>query len=876
MNSSEIRQKYFDFFASKGHTIVASAPIVVKNDPTLMFTNAGMNQFKDIFLGNGTADSKRVANTQKCLRVSGKHNDLEEVGIDTYHHTMFEMLGNWSFGDYFKKEAISWAWELLTEVYKLDKNRLYVTVFEGYKEEKLDFDSESFECWSNFIDKKRILNGNKKDNFWEMGDTGPCGPCSEIHYDLRTDEERFEIDGSLLVNNDHPQVIEIWNLVFMQYNRKADGSLEMLPEKHVDTGMGLERLVRCIHNNWSNYDTDIFQDTIAELENISGIRYTESEKTDIAFRVIADHIRAISFAIADGQLPSNNGAGYVIRRILRRAIRYGYSSLEFRKPEIFKLVNPLAEKFKNVFPELSQQAEFVEKVIFEEEKTFLNTLTRGLEILNDLVAKSKTKTIPGESAFELYDTYGFPLDLTKLIAADFGFMVDEESFETELAKQKKRSRKDAEKSTGDWTFITEDENQEFIGYSIFDAEVKICRYRTINSKGNKIFQAVFDKTPFYAEGGGQVGDTGILTGLSNRETIKILNTTKENNLAIHTLEKLPTDTKQIFVATIDKKRRQNITRNHSATHLLNGALRQILGSHVSQKGSLVEADKFRFDFSHISKISDNELHKIEKIVNSKIRENIILDEKLNVPLEEARKMGAAAVFGEKYGDFVRVITFDPSFSMELCGGTHVGYTSEIGVFKIISESSIAAGVRRIEAITGNTADEFISKKLELVENINNTLSSPPDLFKAVTQLVNENNALKKKIEKLESNDLINLKNKLISKTQAINDVNSIVENIDLPSADRLKDLCFQLKNEVKNLFAVFTCMINEKPMIAIIISDNLVSQYNWNAGNLIKLLAKEIEGGGGGQAFFATAGGKNSDGMPKVLKLAKEFVSSNS
>ncbi|NUM32549.1 MAG: alanine--tRNA ligase [Bacteroidetes bacterium] len=876
MNSSEVRQKFFDFFASKGHTIVASAPIVVKNDPTLMFTNAGMNQFKDIFLGNGIAENKRVANTQKCLRVSGKHNDLEEVGIDTYHHTMFEMLGNWSFGDYFKKDAIKWAWELLTEVYKLDKNRLYVTVFEGNKLENLDFDNESFEYWAQLIDNKRILNGNKKDNFWEMGDTGPCGPCSEIHYDLRADEDRFEINGSLLVNKDHPQVIEIWNLVFMQYNRKADGSLELLPDKHVDTGMGLERLVRCINNNWSNYDTDIFQDTIAELENISKIRYTESEKTDIAFRVIADHIRAISFAIADGQLPSNNGAGYVIRRILRRAIRYGYSSLEFRKPEIYKIVEPLALKFKNVFPELLQQADFVSKVVFEEEKTFLNTLTRGLEILNDLVAKSKDKTISGVCAFELYDTYGFPLDLTKLIASDFGFNVDEAGFETELIKQKSRSRKDAEKSTGDWTEVTENENQEFIGYDNFEAEIKICRYRTVNTKGNKIFQVVFDKTPFYAEGGGQVGDTGTLIGVSDNEIIKILDTKKENNLAVHILEKIPVDTKQTFKAVIDKKRRQNITRNHSATHLLNGALKQVLGSHVSQKGSLVESDRLRFDFSHISKISKKELNEIEKIVNSKIRENIQLDEKLNLPIDLARKMGAVAVFGEKYGDFVRVITFDPLFSMELCGGTHVKNTSEIGAFKIISESSIAAGVRRIEAISGNFADEYISKKLEMVEIINDSLSNPPDLLKAISELINENYTLKKRLEKLETNDLLNLKNKLITKIQTINSVNTIIENIELNGVDKLKDLCFQLKNEVKNIFAVFTCLINEKPMIAIIISDNLVSQFNWNAGNIIKLLAKEIDGGGGGQAFFATAGGKNQLGMSNVLKLAKEFVSSNS
>ncbi|MCC6720824.1 MAG: alanine--tRNA ligase [Bacteroidia bacterium] len=876
MKSSEIRQKYFDFFASKGHLIVPSAPIVVKNDPTLLFTNAGMNQFKDIFLGTGNAEHKRIADSQKCLRVSGKHNDLEEVGIDTYHHTMFEMLGNWSFGDYFKKEAIEWAWELLTEIYKLDKNRLYVTVFEGNEKDNLQYDTESKEHWSKFIDKSRILNGSKKDNFWEMGDTGPCGPCSEIHYDLRTDTERFEIDGKMLVNKDHPQVIEIWNLVFMQYNRKADGSLEILPEKHVDTGMGFERLVRCINNNWSNYDTDIFQDTISELEIISGKRYRESEKTDIAFRVIADHIRAISFAIADGQLPSNNGAGYVIRRILRRAIRYGYSSLDFKQPEIYKLVMPLSEKFKLVFHELSLQADFVSKVIFEEEKSFLNTLTRGLEILNDLFKKSKNNIINGENAFELYDTYGFPFDLTKLIASEFNFTVDETEFNNELNKQKNRSRKDAEKTTSDWTILIESDSQEFVGYNTFETEVKICRFRTVDSKGEKIIHAVFNTTPFYAEGGGQVGDKGILTGTENNEIIKILDTIKENNLVIHTLDKLPVLAVQSFHAAIDKKRRQNITKNHSATHLLNGALKQILGSHVSQKGSLVESDRLRFDFSHISKISDNELHKIEKVVNSKIRENIKLDEKLNVPIDEARKMGAAAVFGEKYGDFVRVISFDPAFSMELCGGTHVNNTSEIGFFKITSESSVAAGVRRIEAITGNFADEYLSKKLTLLDSVNEILSNPPDLLKYLNQIIAENNILNKKLEKLESNDLINLKLKLISKVSTINDVNTIIENIEIPNTERLKDLCFQLKNEVKNLFGVLACIINEKPMISIIISDNLITKHNWNAGNLIKLLAKEIDGGGGGQPFYATAGGKKPEGLNNVLKLAIDFVNSNS
>lgn len=872
MNSTEIRQKFLDFFESKGHRIVPSAPIVVKNDPTLMFTNAGMNQFKDYFLGNKIATDKRVANTQKCLRVSGKHNDLEEVGVDTYHHTMFEMLGNWSFGDYFKKEAIEWAWELLTEVYQLDKNRLYVTVFEGSQDDNLEYDYESYKYWEQYIDSDRILKGNKKDNFWEMGDTGPCGPCSEIHYDLRTDMERFEIEGKTLVNNDHPQVIEIWNNVFMQYNRKADGSLENLPDKHVDTGMGFERLVRAIHGKNSNYDTDIFLDTINELERISGKNYGETEKTDIAFRVIADHIRAISFTIADGQLPSNNGAGYVIRRILRRAIRYGYSTLGFKQAEIYKLVMPLASKFEKVFPELYEQREFVSKVILEEEKTFLSTLSKGLEILQGLFSEEQSKTIAGAKAFELYDTFGFPIDLTKLIASENGFTVDEKGFEEELLKQKTRSRKDAEKTTGDWNIIEEDDDQEFIGYDFTETTLKICRYRTVNAKGKNSFQAVFSITPFYAESGGQVGDTGLLTGLENDEKIKVLDTTKENNLIIHTLEKLPTNLTQTFQAKIDKTRRQDITKNHSATHLLHAALKEVLGNHIAQKGSLVEPERLRFDFSHFAKIGDDELSKISTIVKQKIVENIALDEKRDVPIEIAKGMGATALFGEKYGDTVRVIIFDENFSMELCGGTHVKNTGEIGNMVITTETAVAAGVRRIEAITGTKAEEYIAQKLELLESVKSALSNPADVLKTINQLMAENHSLKKQLEAYELEKTAGLKTTLKQNITSANGVNYLIKTIDIANADRLKDLCFQLKNETENLFAVLGCVINDKPLLSITISENLVTEKGWNAGQLIRDWAKEIDGGGGGQPFFATAGGKKKEGLDKALELAIKFI----
>jgi alanyl-tRNA synthetase len=880
MNSADIRQQFIDFFESKGHKIVPSSPIVVKNDPTLMFTNAGMNQFKDYFLGNKIATDKRVANSQKCLRVSGKHNDLEEVGVDTYHHTMFEMLGNWSFGDYFKQDAIEWAWELLTKVYKLDKDRLYVTVFEGSKEENLDFDTESLDYWQQHIAHDRILKGNKKDNFWEMGDTGPCGPCSEIHFDLRPDAERQKVAGSSLVNNDHPQVIEIWNLVFMQYNRKSDGSLENLPDKHVDTGMGFERLVRVIHGDTSNYDTDIFMETIRELEKISGKTYgnpsnQDNEKNDIAFRVISDHIRAISFAIADGQLPANNGAGYVIRRILRRAVRYGYSYLGFQQASIYKLVEPLAEKFKLVFPELYAQKDFVAKVIHEEEKSFLSTLSKGLEILHGLFEAEKNKVLTGKSIFELYDTFGFPIDLTRLIASENGFSLDEEGFQAELLQQKNRSRKDAEKTTGDWEFLLADDNQQFVGYDYLEATLMISRYRTVDQKGKKEIQAVFNHTPFYAESGGQVGDTGTLTGVQNSEVIKVLNTTKENDLIIHTLEKLPQDISQSFEGKVDAKRRKDITNNHSATHLLHAALKNVLGNHITQKGSLVEADRLRFDFSHFSKINDSELDLISNIVKEKIQANILLEEKRNVPIDEALKMGATALFGEKYGDSVRVIIFDKDFSMELCGGTHVKNTGEIGRMIITSESAVAAGVRRIEAITGVAADVYISEKLANLEAVKALLSNPTDLTKSVQGLLNENQQLKKQLEAFQLEQTNRLKSELKTKIKAVNGVQTIIEFIEIASADHLKDLCFQLKNETENLFCVLGCVLQEKPLLAITISENLTKDKGWNAGQMIRDLAKEIEGGGGGQPFFATAGGKKPDGIKAALIKAGNIVGLN-
>ncbi|EOZ93639.1 Alanyl-tRNA synthetase [Indibacter alkaliphilus LW1] len=872
MEAKQIRSTFIEFFKSKQHQFVKSSPIVVKNDPTLMFTNAGMNQFKDFFLGNEQAKVTRVANSQKCLRVSGKHNDLEEVGVDTYHHTMFEMLGNWSFGDYFKKEAIEWAWELLTDVFKLPQDRLYVSVFGGDVEDGLEQDKEAFDLWKGIVSEDRILFGSKKDNFWEMGDTGPCGPCSEIHIDLRSNEERKAQSGYDLVNNDHPQVIEIWNLVFMQFNRLSDGSLKELPAKHVDTGMGFERLVRAIQQKPSNYDTDIFTPFIAQLESKSGKTYGENEKIDIAMRVIVDHIRAIAFTIADGQLPSNNKAGYVIRRILRRAVRYGYTFLGFQKPFIFELMPLLAENFGEIFPEVASQEDFITKVIMEEEASFLRTLDNGLKKLEQIkeeLSQKHDRIISGKVAFELYDTYGFPLDLTSLIARENGLSVDEKGFAVEMEKQKTRSRAAAEQETGDWVAVRAEEGVEFIGYDFLTSQSNITKYRKIKDKKGDRFQIVLDKTPFYAESGGQVGDQGWLK--SDQESIRVLDTKKENDLIVHFVDKLPKDASATFYSEVDAGKRKASMNNHTATHLLHAALKQVLGEHVQQKGSLVNEELLRFDFSHFAKMTEEEIAEVEAIVNAKIRENIALDEQRNIPIDEAKKQGATALFGEKYGDFVRVITFDKGFSVELCGGTHVQATGMIGLFKIVSEGSISAGVRRIEAITGKGAENYIQGQLNLIREIQEMLKNPRDLKKSLESLLVERNDLKKEIESLHSKQAGVLKADLIKTVKEVNGYKFIAASVTLPSADALKKLAFELKNELENLLAVIAADIDGKPQIAVIIDEALVKEKGFNAGNTVRELAKEIQGGGGGQPFFATAGGKNLSGLSNVIAKAEEI-----
>ena len=870
MDSGSIRQTFLDFFKRKGHTIVPSAPLVLKNDPTLLFTNSGMVQFKDYFLGNAVPKSNRIADTQKCLRVSGKHNDLEEVGIDTYHHTMFEMLGNWSFGDYFKKEAIEWAWELLTVDYKLPKDKLYVTVFEGDVKENLPFDQDAYNYWKQWISEDRILKGNKKDNFWEMGDQGPCGPCSEIHIDLRSDEEIAKHPGKDIVNTGHPQVIEIWNNVFMEFNRKADGSLEKLPAQHVDTGMGFERLCMAIQKKTSNYDTDVFAPLLDFISDAAGINYKKEEKTDIAMRVMADHIRAVAFAIADGQLPSNTGAGYVIRRILRRAVRYGFTFLGFKEPFMHKLVAVLGNQLKNVFPELHAQEDYVTKVIFEEETSFLRTLEKGLKRIDAMESSIKEKIITGEQAFELYDTYGFPLDLTSLIARERGFSVDEAGFKTEMEKQKNRSKADAAKETGDWLLTGDDVKPKFIGYDHLSADVKITRYRKIKQKNKELFQLVFDQTPFYAESGGQVGDTGYIE--SANEKIVIVDTKKENDLIIHLTETLPSNLKSSFNARVNQEKRQLTMDNHSATHLLHAALRQVLGKHVEQKGSLVNEKVLRFDFSHFAAMTSEELQRVEDIVNKKIRENIVLDEKRDVPIDQAKSLGAMALFGEKYGDFVRVITFDPKFSVELCGGTHVKSTGQIGLFKITSESSVAAGVRRIEAITADGAEAYVREELEVLGQLKALFKNPKDILAVTKNLIEEKHQLEKKLEAFQLEQANQIKDLLAAKAVSNNGYRLILEKVTVPNADALKNIAYGLRNQFDDLLMILAADVDSKPQVAVMIGEKLAQTNKYHAGNLVKELAKEIDGGGGGQPFFATAGGKNINGLSAVIEKAKKLI----
>jgi len=879
MKSSKIRQKFLDFFKEKEHQIVPSAPLVLKDDPTLMFTNAGMNQFKDYFLGNKTAPSPRIADTQKCLRVTGKHNDLEDVGHDTYHHTMFEMLGNWSFGNYFKEEAITWAWELLTEVYGLPKDRLYVTVFEGDKTDNLPADDEAANFWKNHIAEDRIIYASRDDNFWEMGEVGPCGPCSEIHIDLRDDKERNKKDGKSLVNQDHPEVVEIWNLVFIQFNRKADKSLEKLPAQHIDTGMGFERLAMALQNVKSNYDTDIFQPLIQSIAQKAGVKYGEDEKTDIALRVIADHIRAIAFAISDGQLPSNNKAGYVIRRILRRAVRYGYTFLDFKEPFLYALVPQLSKQFENVFPELKAQEAFVSKTIQEEENSFLRTLENGLKLWEDLKSKLTNKVAPGEKVFELYDTFGFPVDLTALIAKENGLEVDMKGFEKEMQKQKERARAATSQETGDWIILNEADGVEFLGYDFLESKSKIVKYRKLKAKKKELYQIVLDKTPFYAESGGQIGDKGTLV-VSGQESVNIpiIDTKKENDLIIHFTPKDDfLKIENLAEVEIDSKvnstKRNLITNNHSATHLLQAALRQVLGKHVEQRGSYVGDDSLRFDFSHPSKMTKEEITTVEKIVNQRIRENINLDERRNVPFKTAtEELGATGLFGEKYGEFVRVITFDENFSRELCGGTHVPATGQIGFFKITSESSIAAGVRRIEAITADKAEGFINEQLEEVERVKELLKATKNLPQAIEKLLEERQNLAKKIEGFENQQAQGVKKDLLAKIENINDIHFIAQKIEVPSSDVLKNIAFEIRNQIDSLFMVLAAEIKNKPQIAVMISENLIKDKDFNAGKIVKELAKEIKGGGGGQDFYATAGGKDASGLNNVVEKAKAFL----
>ena len=868
MKSDKVRQEFLNFFASKTHKVVPSAPMVIKNDPTLMFTNAGMNPFKEFFLGNTKPTSKRITDTQKCLRVSGKHNDLEEVGIDTYHHTFFEMLGNWSFGDYFKKEAIEWAWELLTEVYKIDPNKIYVTIFEGSPKEGIERDMEAYNFWKAILPEERILSGNKNDNFWEMGEQGPCGPCSEIHVDIRSDEEKAKIQGSNLVNQDHPQVIEVWNLVFIEFNRKADGSLEELPQKHVDTGMGFERLCMVLQNTTSNYDTDVFTPLIREIETLTNSKYGVSENTDRAIRVIADHLRTVYFAIADGQLPSNSGAGYVIRRILRRAIRYGFTFLDQKKPFIYRLVKTLSEQMGTVFPELIKENQLAFNVIREEENSFLKTLDQGLYLLETILTNSKSKKIEGSKAFELYDTFGFPFDLTALVAGERGFIIDKEGFNKAMEVQKTRSRSAASSKAGDWIILMEDNVEEFVGYDHLSAQVKLTRFRKMTTaKKGDFYQLVFNLTPFYPEGGGQVGDKGYLQA-SNGDIYYILDTKKENNLIVHQTKNIPDKLEDIFTAVVDKNQRSRTSRNHTATHLMHQALRSILGTHVEQKGSMVHSGVFRFDFSHFTKVTSEEIKAVEKFVNARIQENIPLEEGRNTPYQKAIKSGAIALFGEKYEDTVRTIRFGQS--IELCGGTHVANTSDIWHFKIISEGAVASGIRRIEAITGDAVKNYFEDQSALLENLSMLLKQAQDPIKAVKSLQAENFELKKELTVLSKLKAQVLKEALSKKIKTIKEIQFLACEVDL-DAQGMKDLAFDIGAPLESAIIVFASQRKGKPLLSCYISKDLVANDGKDAVAIIKILGKYIQGGGGGQAFYATAGGKNLLGIQEAIAAAENI-----
>lgn len=873
MKAREIRQTFLDFFAQKGHQIVPSAPIVVKNDPTLMFTNAGMNQFKDFFLGNKPATIKRIANSQKCLRVSGKHNDLEEVGVDTYHHTMFEMLGNWSFGDYFKEEAIAWAWELLTVYYKLPKDRLYVTIFEGDKGDNLNKDGEAFDFWTKWIAKDRIIEASKKDNFWEMGETGPCGPCSEIHVDLRSEEDRAKVDGRTLVNQDHPQVVEIWNLVFIQFNRQKDGSLVSLPDKHVDTGMGFERLCMALQEKHSNYDTDVFMPIIKKISQLTENPYGKTEKIDIAIRVISDHIRAIVFTINDGQLPANTGAGYVVRRILRRAVRYAYSYLNYKQPLLHQLVGTLLAQFADFYPELKKNKSFIEEVILEEEASFLRTLASGLKRLQQIEQQTidkKQALVNGTAVFELYDTFGFPIDLTRLIVGEKGLSIDEAGFELAMEAQKERARAATKIDTGDWVKLSNHPQCTFVGYDTLTTTSQIIRYRKVSQKKKTFYQLVLDQTPFYAESGGQVGDVGYLK--FGEEKVSIVDTKRENDLIIHLVKKLPKDVLAPCQAVVNASKRQLTCNNHTATHLLHAALRTVLGEHVHQKGSLVSPDYLRFDFSHFAKLDAKQLHEIEMIVNQKVMENIALEELRNIPIEQAKEMGAMALFGEKYGNTVRVIIFDKDYSIELCGGTHVRATGEIGLCKIITETSVSAGVRRIEALTGPTAYEYVTMELNKLKAIRQVFKQPKKIVENVQALAAENSKLQKEIEGLYFEKAAQIKNVLKEQVETIQGLSFIGKQIEVANTDMVKKIAYDLRNEVPNLFLVLGAKVAEKAHLTVMFDDELTKVKGLHAGKIIRNLAKHIKGGGGGQPFYASAGGKNPAGIDKAISEARTMA----